>query len=183
VQVLTLQSTSIGFGNVFVNTPVAQSIMLTSTGTAPVTVNSATVSGAGFSVSGTTFPTTLNPGQSLTLDVQFDPAMAGSFAGQMTIATNATSATVGLSGVGESHEVEIVWSSPATTSDPVASYNVYRAPTGSTSYQLLNRTVQTPTSFLDDTVQSGVVYDYVVKSVDALGVESAPSSTATVAIP
>ncbi len=180
---MNINATSLGFGSVTVNTPVVQSITLSSTGTAPLTVASVTVSGTGFSTAGTNLPATLNPGQSLSLDVQFDPAAAGSFTGQMAIVTNATSSTVALSGVGESHEVEIVWSSPPASSDPVTGYHIYRAPTGTTSFQLLNAQSQTPTSFLDTTVESGVSYDYVVKSVDAQGAESVPSNTATVTIP
>ena len=39
---------------------------LSSTGTAPVTINSAALSGTGFTMSGATFPVTLNPTQSAT---------------------------------------------------------------------------------------------------------------------
>lgn len=180
---LSMNATSIGFGNVVVNSPAVQQITLSSTGSAPLTVNSANVSGAGFSVSGATLPATLNPGQSLNLDVQFDPATAGSFNGQLAIASNASSATVGLSGVGESHEVELSWSSPPASSDPVAGYNIYRAPSGTTSFQRLNATMQTPTTFADGTVQSGSAYDYMVTSVDPTGTESTPSNTTTVTIP
>jgi fibronectin type 3 domain-containing protein len=115
--------------------------------------------------------------------VQFDPATTGSFTGQLAIATNASSSAVGLSGVGQSHQVDLNWSSPPTSSNPVVGYNIYRAPTGTTSFQRLNATVQTPMAFADSAVQSGFVYDYIVKSVDAEGVESAPSNTTTVTIP
>ena len=65
--------TSLAFGNVTVNTASTLPVTLTSTGTAPVTINSATLSGTGFTMSGATFPVTLNPTQSVTLNVQFDP--------------------------------------------------------------------------------------------------------------
>jgi fibronectin type 3 domain-containing protein len=90
---------------------------------------------------------------------------------------------VGLSGVGQSHQVDLNWSSPLASSDPIVGFNIYRAPTGTTSFERLNATVQTPTEFSDSAVQSGFVYDYVVKSVDAEGVESIPSNTTTVTIP
>ena len=100
---LTISATSLTFGDVTVNTASAQPVTLTSTGTAPVTINSATLSGAGFTVSGATLPATLNPNQSLTLNVQFDPTAAGAATGQLTIqsnsATNST-AVVNLSGTG-----------------------------------------------------------------------------------
>ena len=61
------------FGNVGLNSPVTQSVILTSSGTAPVTVSTAVILGAGFTVSGSTLPVTLNAGQTATLNVQFDP--------------------------------------------------------------------------------------------------------------
>ena len=166
-----------------VNTPVAQPITLSSTGTAPVTVNSASVSGVGFSLSGGSLPTTLNPGQSLTLEVQFDPATAGSFTGQLAISSSASSPTVGLSGTGQTHQVGLSWLSPSGASDPAVGYNIYRAPSGTTSYQRVNASVNVQTTYTDSTVQASSSYDYMVKSVDAQGIESVPSSTVTVTIP
>ena len=57
-QVLTSEAdaTSLEFGDVPVNTPATQSVTLTSTGTAPVTINRATLIGASFALSGATFP-------------------------------------------------------------------------------------------------------------------------------
>jgi len=53
---LSINATSIGFGNVALNTPATQTVILSSTGTASVTVNSAVLVGAGFTLSGPTFP-------------------------------------------------------------------------------------------------------------------------------
>ena len=67
------------------------------------TINSATLSGTGFTMSGATFPVTLNPTQSVTLNVQFDPATAGAATGQVTIQSNSSTngtAVVQLSGTG-----------------------------------------------------------------------------------
>jgi hypothetical protein len=100
---LTISAASLTFGNVTVNTASTQPVTLTSTGTAPVTINSAALTGTGFTVSGATFPVTLNPSQSVTLNVQFDPATTGLATGQLTIqsdsSTNST-AVVTLSGTG-----------------------------------------------------------------------------------
>ena len=86
-----------------VNTVSTQPVTLTSTGTAPVTINSATLNGAGFTVSEATFPVTLDPNQSVTLNVQFDPTAAGAATGQLTIRSNSSTnstAIVNLSGTG-----------------------------------------------------------------------------------
>ncbi len=88
---LTVSAGSLSFGNVTVNTAATQSLTLTSTGTAPVTVSSATISGAGFSiVGGNSLPVTLNPTQTLTLQVQFDPTATGSASGQIAISSNSS---------------------------------------------------------------------------------------------
>jgi hypothetical protein len=183
---LSVNSSSIAFGNVTVNTQATQTVTLTASGTAAVTVNSATVSGTGFSVSGSNFPVTLNPGQTLSLNVQFAPTAAGSATGQLTINSNSSTnptANVALSGTGTSHQVDLSWSAPASSSDPVAGYNVYRAPTGSGSYQLINPSVNGATVYTDSNVTSGTTYDYIVKSVDSAGSESVPSNTSTVTVP
>jgi hypothetical protein len=77
---LKVSATTLAFGNVTVNSPATLPVILTSTGTAPVTVSAPTLSGAGFSVSGATFPVTLNPNQAnqaLSAQVQFHwPAQA-----------------------------------------------------------------------------------------------------------
>jgi fibronectin type 3 domain-containing protein len=128
----------------------------------------------------------LNPGQKVSLNVEFNPTITGSASGQLTITSNSSSnptVVVSLSGTGTSHQVDLSWNPPSASPDPVAGYHVYRAPSGSTSYQLLNTSSDVQTTYADTTVQSGQAYDYVVKSVDASGVESAPSNTTSVTIP
>ena len=183
---LSINATSIAFGNVVLNNPATQTVILTSTGTAAVTVKAATVSGAGFTVSGATFPVSLNPNQSVTLSVQFDPTTAGAATGQLTItsssSTNAT-AVVGLSGTGTPHEVNLSWDAPASSSDPVAGYNVYRSADGGNTYQEVASISAAQTTYVDNTVASGQAYDYVVKSFDAEGADSKPSNQTSVTIP
>lgn len=182
--ILSINASSVSFGSVVVNSATTQTLTLSSTGSAPVTVNAASVTGAGFTVSGATLPVTLNPGQSTSLTLQFAPTAVGSATGQLTITSNSSSgatAVLSLSGTGAPHEVDLSWSAPTGSSDPAVGFNVYRAPTGTTSYQLSGQVAQTV--FADTTVQSGQTYDYIVKSVDSANVESAPSNITTVKIP
>ncbi len=103
VPTLSSSSASLTFGNVAVNTATTQSITLTSKGSSAVTVSAAAVSGTGFSISGESFPLTLNPGQTATLSVQFYPVVSGTSMGNLTLTSNSstgTSMAVSLSGTG-----------------------------------------------------------------------------------
>ena len=188
VPTLSINATSIAFGNVDLNSPATQSVILSSTGTAAVTVNAATVTGTGFTISGGPFPLTLNPNQTATMSVQFDPTVAQADTGTLTVvSTSQTNPTdmISLSGTGVSvaYEVDLSWDAPASSPDPVAGYNVYRAPSGTTTYQQLNTAAVTQTTYVDSGVQDGQTYDYIVESVDASGVTSSPSNMAAVPIP
>jgi hypothetical protein len=186
---LTIGSTTVSFGNVGLNTPATQTVTLTSSGTTALTISAETLTGTGFTMSGVTFPVTLNPGQTATLDLQFDPTTSGAATGSVTLTSNAIgagTATIALSGTGVSatgYEVQLTWDAPTSSTDPVVGYNIYRAVSGSSSYTLLNSSVNDPTSYTDATVQDGTSYTYEVMSVDASGVQSAPSNTYTAAIP
>jgi centrosomal CEP192-like protein/ASPM-SPD-2-Hydin domain-containing protein len=105
VPTLKISATSLAFGNVPLGTAATQSLTLTSAGTAPVTVSAATPIGTSFSVPGGAFALTLNPGQTATLSVQFDPTAAGVADSQLTITTdsNPSGATsISLTGTGTS---------------------------------------------------------------------------------
>jgi hypothetical protein len=186
---LSVSATTVVFGNVALNSPATQSVTLTSTGTSPVTVSGATVTtGIGYTLSGPTLPVTLSTGQQTNLEVEFDPTVTGLATGQLTIvSTSSTNPTtvVNLSGTGVagSYSVDLTWDAPTSSPDPVAGYNVYRAPSGGSSYQLLNTAVVATTAYTDTSVQSGQTYDYIAESVDASGVTSVPSNMASIAIP
>jgi hypothetical protein len=183
---LSINATSVPFGNVEVNMAATQSVTLTSTGTSPAAVSAATVTGAGFTMSGVTFPVALNPGQATTLNLQFDPSIAGAATGLLTIASNSSTGAVtliSLSGTGTAPVVDLSWNAPSNSTDPVAGYNIYRSTGGSPAYALLNSSTITETTYVDTTVMSGQIYDYIVESVDASGVASSPSNLASVTIP
>jgi hypothetical protein len=185
--VLTVGAANVNFGSTVVNTAVTQSLTLTSTGTSPVTINSGTIAGTGFAILGGSFPVTLNPSQTLTLQLQFDPTTAGALSGQLTISSNSTTgstAVVGLSGTGAAaaHNVALNWNAPVSSADPVAGYNIYRA-TGGGSFVLINSSPDANVAYTDSGVTSGVGYSYQVTSVDFSGVESVPSNQIAVTIP
>ena len=189
---LSVNATSLNFGNVTLNTPSSQTVTLSNGALLPTTVSLATVVGSGFSLTGSLLPIVLTTGQTATFTVQFDPTTAGVSTGTLTIvSTSLTNPTtvVSLSGTGVTssslYEVNLTWGAPSNSPDPVAGYNVYRTPSGGTSYQQVNTTVlpTTPTAYTDTNVQDGQTYDYIVESVDADGNTSVPSNMAAVVIP
>jgi hypothetical protein len=185
IPTLSVNAASIAFGDVMQNSPATQSVTLSSTGTAPVTVTAAGMAGAGFSVSGATFPLTLNPAQTATLSVEFNPTVAGSVSGTLTVTSNSSTspmAAVPVTATGETVQVDLAWNAPASSTDPVAGYNVYRAPSGSTTYQQLNGSALTQITYVDMSVQAGQTYDYIVESVDASGNTSTPSNMASATV-
>ncbi len=122
---LTVSATTLAFGNVTLNTTSTQILTLSSSGTAPVTINSAALSGTGFTMSGAACPATLNPGQSLSLQVSFAPTVTGAVSGTITVSSNSTNggtATVALSGTGANSSNPVLSLSSASLSfgnDPV----------------------------------------------------------------
>ncbi|MFZ0304348.1 MAG: choice-of-anchor D domain-containing protein [Terracidiphilus sp.] len=186
---LTLQSTSVAFGDVTDGSPSYQSVTLTSSGTAAVTLSAGSVSGTGYTISGVSFPLTLNPGQTATLEIEFDPTASGVSNGSITLTSNSSTgstSTISLSGTGEggsSYEVNLTWDAPTGSSDPVTGYNIYRAVSGSSTYELVNSSLNSTTAYSDTTVQNSTSYIYYVASVDNEGNQSVPSNTFTVAIP
>jgi len=184
---LSANASTIAFGDVTVNSPATQQIVLTATGGA-VAVSSVKISGSGFSFSGASFPLTLNSGQSTSLNIQFDPTAAGAITGQLTITSNSSSKstmTIALTGTGatKGYVVNLSWSAPASSSDPVAGYHIYRSASGTSSYQLLGSVGTAQLAFTDSGVTSGQSYNYMVESVDASGVESGPSNVLALSVP
>jgi hypothetical protein len=184
---LTVSATSLQFNGVTINTSTTLILTLTSTGTTPVTVNSAAITGAGFTIIGGSFPVTLNPTQALTLQLQFSPTTAGTTTGQITINSNsATGSTtvVVLNGTSNAviHEVDLSWDAPTSSPDPIAGYNIYRS-TDVGVVQLINSSIETLAAYVDSAVVSGTTYSYIVKSVGKDGVESVASNQITVTIP
>jgi hypothetical protein len=185
---LTLSSTSLNFGSINVASTASQSVTLTSSGTASLTISAATISGTGFTLSGASFPLTLTAGQTAVLTVGFDPTVAGATSGSVILTSNSstgTSSTVALSGTGQAvpFEVSLNWEAPESTSVTVVGYNVYRAISGTSSYSIVNPSLDASTNYTDTTVVNGSSYMYYVVSVDSIGNQSAPSGTFNAIIP
>ena len=182
---LTLSPSSLSFGDVMLGSSATLPVTLTSSGTTAVAVSSAAVSGTGFTVSGATFPVTLNPNQAVTLTVKYAPTTGGAVTGKLTITSNSSTnptANVSLSGTGM-HSVKLSWQAPTSSPVQVTGYNIYKATAGSSSYQLLSSTPSSQLTLTDSNVVSGTAYSYYVESVDSAGAQSGPSNVIKVTVP
>jgi P pilus assembly chaperone PapD len=179
---LTASETSLNFGSVPVSNSQSKDVTVTNSGNANVTIAGVTISGPGFSVSGGS-NVTLAPKQSETVTVNFNPKEKGSLAGTLTISSNAPTVKISLGGTalqGGNHSVGLTWTA---SNSGVIGYFVYRR-TGTTgTFSRLDSSIDSLTSFTDNSVVDGATYDYVVTAVAAGNVESIFSVEASVTIP
>lgn len=102
---LSLNASSIDFGNVAVGDSKSNSLILTNAspnGGGNITISEVGVSGTGFTASAPPLPLTLAPGQKSSITITFAPQSAGDFKGTLSVQIQGISqpATVTLSGTG-----------------------------------------------------------------------------------
>jgi Cep192 domain 4/Abnormal spindle-like microcephaly-assoc'd, ASPM-SPD-2-Hydin/HYDIN/CFA65/VesB-like, Ig-like domain len=83
---LTVNPSSISFGNVTVGSSQTQSVTLANSGGSDLTITQATLSGTGFTLSGLSYPVTLAGGQSVSCNLTFTPPSTGTDSGDVSIA-------------------------------------------------------------------------------------------------
>jgi hypothetical protein len=182
---LSASATSLNFGKVAVGSSSTQNVTVTAS-TASVTISRATVTGAGFSISGLTLPVTIAAGQSATFQVKFAPTTASSLTGSLSLVSNAsnTPAAIALTGTGAttttSHSVALSW--VKSTSGGVTGYDIYRGTT-SGAYSKITGSAVSGVSYTDMSVTAGTTYYYVVTAVGSTGKESSYSNQAVASVP
>jgi len=97
---LSATPTSASFPGVATGSSSSQTITLQNSGTANVTISSASVTGAGFSTSGLTVPMTMAPGQNMIFNVVFTPSSAGNVTGSISLLSNAPNSPLAISASG-----------------------------------------------------------------------------------
>jgi hypothetical protein len=183
---LKLSTTAISFNGTSGNVS-SQPLTITVTGSQPVTITSTTYSNGSFFSTPVNMPVTLPSGQSITGQISAHPESTAQ-TGKLTIVSNVGTFTVALSETATAqqptaHSASLAWNAPASSSDPVDSYQVNRAVAGSTAYSTVGTTTAGSTTFDDTSVKAGTTYQYEVRSVDESGNQSGPSNTLTLAIP
>lgn len=106
---LTVSPSSYNFGSVNVGSSASDTIWVNNSGSAPVTISQAALSGAGFSFTGISFPVTLSTGQSVSFSAMYQPAAAGAASGSITLTSNASNSptAIALSGTGATQGLSI----------------------------------------------------------------------------
>jgi hypothetical protein len=82
---MSLNPTSVAFGNLNVGSTAKQTVQLSNTGNTSFTVTQVAAAGTGVSVSGLALPATIAPSQSVPLTVTFAPTAGGAVAGSLTV--------------------------------------------------------------------------------------------------
>jgi hypothetical protein len=99
---LSLSGASLSFGTVTAGTGKTMTLTASNTGTASITLSSASISSQYFSLSAPTMPAAIMAGQSTPVSLVFSPNAAGTFNATVTVTSNASdsSATLSLTGTG-----------------------------------------------------------------------------------
>jgi trimeric autotransporter adhesin len=114
---LVISPSSYNFGTVVDGQTKSQTITVSNSGTASLTITQFSATGSAYSVSGLATPTTIAPGASKTFNVLFAPTAAGNLPGSVSITTNASNSPglLSLAGTGSAASVSLS-SSPASIS-------------------------------------------------------------------
>lgn len=190
---LAASPANINFGTRAVKSSSSQSVTLKNTGNMPFSINSVTLTGSAFSISGITAGVSLSSGQTLNFQVWFRPTTSGSSSTTVTLASAALSAPVKITLAGSAntsastsgpgsprHSVTLDWN---PSSDTVVGYHIYRSTSSSGPFSRISGSLVSSLNYLDASVQAGAEYFYVVTAVEASGAESAFSNVASGAIP
>ena len=112
---LTPSATTVNFGSIATGGTTIQTVTVTNTGTAAVTIGHPTISGTGFAFVGGNPTGSLAVGQTSSVQVRFAPQTAGTLTGTVTIASNASNSPLTLSLTGTATQ-GVLSMSPASVS-------------------------------------------------------------------
>jgi hypothetical protein len=166
---LTANPSRVAFGHVAIGASSTVPVVLTNDLSKKLTLTAAQATGNEFSMSGASFPLTLDAGKSVTLNVTFTPESPGTDGGSLFISGPALN--VPLRGTGSAFSVSLFWN----YSPDAVGYNVYRSVAAKGKYAKINSFLDPVTAYTDGTVVSGKTYYYAATSVNSEGQESARS--------
>jgi hypothetical protein len=113
---LSLSGASLSFGAVTAGTSKTMTMTASNTGTASITLSSASISSQYFSLSAPTLPAAIMAGQSAPVSLVFSPNAAGTFNATVTVTSNASDSSAALSLTGTGVASGLLGASPASES-------------------------------------------------------------------
>lgn len=172
---LTASPSLLSFGSIATGSQSTLPVVITNDRSWNLTLSSATTSVTQFTMSGATFPLTLEAGQSVTLNVTFAPQSAGEIGGSLFV--YGAGLNIPLTGTGtaaDQYSVSLTWNYSAGADG----YNVYRSTSANGKFSKINSTLDANTAYTDSTAASGQTYYYEATAVNSSGQESALSTPA-----
>jgi len=163
-----------------------QVVTLRNTGSATLSIASISFTGADAAdfAESDTCGSPVAAGGNCTIAILFTPSAAGTRTGSLSIGDNASgsSQSASLSGTG-THNVTLSWTSIGSSG--LGGYNVYRGTTsGGESSTPVNSSPVIGTTFIDENVQAGRTYYYVVTALsNNENVQSGGSNQASATVP
>ena len=97
---LSLNPSSLSFGNINVGSSANKTVTVTNTGNSPATISQIGVSGSGLSLTGVSTPITLAPAQSTMFNVVFNPSTTTATTGSVSVISQSTTSQVSVTGSG-----------------------------------------------------------------------------------
>jgi hypothetical protein len=148
---LTVNPTSVAFGNINLANNNTKTVTLTNSGTSSVTISQINVLGLGISVNGVTTPMTLAAGQTTVLSIVYSPTLLGVVAGSISVVSNATNSPAVILATGTGVQ-------PQLTASP-ASLNFGNVGVGSSGTQTITvSNTGTAAATISQAVVSGTGY-------------------------
>jgi hypothetical protein len=189
--VLSFDPARMDFGDVPTGSKKTETVTLTNTGDAPLTIPQATLAGADFSLSDLELPATLEPGGILTFTASFAPAATGEASGTIVISSedpNMPPASLALAGMGLSASGPTITAQPANQTVMLgqsATFSVTASGNGELSYQWKknNSTINGATSSTYTTPAATLAdsdAQFTVTISDSVGSVTSSAATLTV---
>lgn len=184
---VSLSTSSLSLGNQAVDTTSpSQTVTLYNSSATTLNISSIGITGANSSdfSQANTCNSSVAAGGNCTIAILFTPAASGSRTATLSVADNGSGSpqAVALSGTG-THDVVLAWT--ASGSPGSDGYYVYRGATsGGESSTPLNTTPISGTTYVDEEVQAGQTYYYVLTTVNSNNTtQSAPSPETSASVP
>ena len=178
---VSLSTTSVGFGSVTLGLTATQTVTLTNSGNAALSVGTLSSSQPAFTA-GSNCPTSLAAGAHCALSLSFTPALAGAYSGTVTLQTNASNSphAITVSGTGAPAALALLGWQGGVTALGFADTTVGQAAAGQT-LTLVNtgNASATLTAVLLAGTQAA---DFTLSGSCASGVSLAPGATCTVTV-